>query len=75
MKIDLKKEEIILLEKAGIDYNPEMDFDDDSALALLDRIYDKEVFYAQDSDKNESSRLFAEQYARLADKVHDLIPE
>ncbi len=70
MKIKLNNTDIDLLHEAGIEFKPENEYSDDEALDLLDRVYDNEVFFAQD----ENSRK-ANAYADLADKIQEQIPE
>lgn len=75
MKINLTEKELNLLKEADIPFFPEQEYDEQSAFEFLDKIYDREVFFAQEADTNLKSRSLAAAYAKLADKVQMSIPE
>lgn len=70
MKIKLDNTDRGLLNSAGIKFEPEKEYNDDEAFDLLDRVYDREVFFVQDSDSREAAA-----YANLADKIQEQIPD
>ena len=70
MKIKLDNTDIGLLNSAGIKFEPEKEYSDDEAFDLLDRVYDKEVFFVQDGDSRKAAA-----YANLADKIQEQIPD
>lgn len=72
MKFNLSQDEIKLLKKANIDFMPDYEYDVDVVFDLLDSIYAKEVYYAQENSK--SSKGLANAYADLADKIQKSIP-
>ena len=74
MIFQLNRDERKLLQDFNIDFRSDFDYSDDEAFALLDQVYDAEMFYAQDSDTNRLSRYKANLYADLADKIQSLIP-
>lgn len=74
MRIILNSADISLLERAKITFNPTADYSEDEALQLLERVYDEEVFYAQDADTKPSAQMDATDYAHLADKIQVQIP-
>lgn len=73
MKIELTPQEVALLEARNIAFEPDQDYAEDDALALLDAVRDSEVYYSQGEDA-ETQRLYS-QYAALGDKLFALIPE
>lgn len=70
MKIILNKTEIALLINIGINFEPEKEYSDNEALDLLDKVYDREVFFVQGGDDQKATA-----YADLADKIKDQIPD
>lgn len=75
MKFNLTDKELKLLNEADILYSPEREYDDKSAFEFLEKIYEREVFFAQDADRSKKSRDLASAYAKLADKVQMSILE
>lgn len=74
MRIVLNDREKELLEKAKIDYSAMSDYSEMEALDLLDEVHDVEAKYANfPKDDREAQKLFDE-YATLADKIQDQIP-
>lgn len=69
MKIRLDNIDIGLLSDARIAFNPEKDYSDDEAFELLDKVYDREVFFVQDGNSQNAAA-----YAHLADKIQEQIP-
>lgn len=74
MIFQLNKDERKLLQDFNIDFHSDFDYSNEEAFALLDQVYDAEIFYAQDSDTNRLSPYKANLYADLADKIQSLIP-
>lgn len=74
MIFQLNKDERKLLQDFNIDFRSDFDYSNEEAFALLDQVYDAEIFYAQDADSNSLSRYKANLYADLADKIQSLIP-
>ena len=70
MKIILNKTEIALLINIGIKFEPEKEYSDDEAFDLLDKVYDREVFFVQGGDSRKAAA-----YADLADKIQEQIPD
>lgn len=73
MRIVLTKREQNLLAAKAIPFDPNQDYSDDDALELLDLVREAEVSYSQGEDC--TSRELYYQYARLGDKIYDLIPD
>ena len=72
MRLSFTEREIVLLKKQGIAFH-QGEYTEDDAFSLLDDVHDAEIFYVQNEDR-ESDRLAGE-YARLADKIQNAIPE
>ena len=72
MMIHFTDEEKRIMEAAKISFH-DGENNDDEAFELLDALHDAEVFYMQNGD--EESYKISDQYARLADKVQDSIPD
>lgn len=73
MIFDLSTDEIALLKSRNISFTPAEDYDDGAALEFLDKVREAQVSYAQDEDA-----LGQELYSkleRLADKIHEAIPD
>lgn len=70
MKIKLDNIDMSLLNSAGIKFEPKKEYSDDEAFDLLDRVYDREVFFAQDGNSQKAAA-----YANLADKIQEQIPD
>ncbi len=70
MKIKLDNIDMGLLNSAGIKFEPEKEYSDDEALDLLDKVYDREVFFVQDGNSQKAAA-----YANLADKIQEQIPD
>jgi len=75
MKFFLEDNEKRLLSEAEIEFAPEIDYSDDQAFELLDKIYEKENFFAQDAETNKNAKQLAVAYAHLADKIQATIPD
>lgn len=69
MIFKLNSDEIKLLQAFSIDFQVGHHYSEDEAFALVDQIYDAEIFYAQDSDENGISLNKANLYADLADRI------
>ena len=59
-----------LLRSTGIKFEPEKEYSDDEAFDLLDKVYDREIFFVQDGDDQKAAA-----YADLADKIQEQIPD
>ena len=73
MIFDLSTDEIALLKSRNISFTPAEDYDDEAALEFLNKVREAQVSYAQDEDA-----LGQELYSkleRLADKIHEAIPD
>lgn len=73
MIFDLSTDEIALLKGRNIQFKPTEDYDDDSTLELLDKVREAQVLYAQDEDAL-GQELYSK-FERLADKIHEAIPD
>lgn len=73
MIFKLNSDEIKLLQAFSIDFQVGHHYSEDEAFALVDQIYDAEIFYAQNSEENETSFKKANLYANLADKIQTSI--
>ncbi len=73
LKIKISEKEKQMLQLAGIEFKQGQELDEASVFAMLDSVYEKEVFYAQ--DQNGRSREKAKAWAQLADKIQSQIPE
>lgn len=73
MKIELTPQEQKLLKARNIAFEPEQDYTEEDALAILDEVRDAEVYYSQGED-TERRHLYS-QYAALGDKLFAIIPE
>ena len=73
MIFDLSTDEIALLKGKNIQFKPTEDYDDDSTLELLDKVREAQVLYAQDEDSL-GQELYSK-FERLADKIHEAIPD
>lgn len=70
MIIILNKTEIALLINTGINFEPKKEYSDDEAFDLLDKVYEREVFFVQDGNSQKAAA-----YADLADKIQEQIPD
>ena len=70
MKIILNRAEIELLINAEISFNPEKEYSEDEAFELLDKVYEREIYFVQDGNSQSATA-----YAHLADKIQGQIPE
>ena len=70
MIIILNKTKIALLINTGINFEPKKEYSDDEAFDLLDKVYEREVFFVQDGNSQK-----ADAYADLADKIQEQIPD
>ena len=75
MKIHLECWQRQMLALAGVKIDAEQEYSEDEAFALLDRVYDIELWYAQDADRDLESKRLAMKYAAIADAIQDQIPE
>lgn len=73
MIFDLSTYEIALLKSRNISFTPAEDYDDDAALEFLDKVREAQVSYAQDEDTR-GQELYSK-FERLADKIHETIPD
>ncbi len=73
MMIRLTDSEQKLLEQKNIPYFSGHEITEAEALDLLERVREVEVLFSQ-SNKTASKKLFYD-YQKLADKIHQLIPE
>ena len=73
MIFDLSTDEIALLKSRNISFTPAEDYDDDAALEFLDKVREAQVLYAQDEDAL-GQELYSK-FERLADKIHEAIPD
>lgn len=75
MKNFLTDGEKLLLTEEGIAFDLAEQYSEDDILDLAEKIYDAEIFYAQDADSNEKNKLRADALGNLADKIQRMIPE
>ena len=73
MIFDLSTDEIALLKSRNISFTPAEDYDDDAALEFLNKVREAQVSYAQDEDAL-GQELYSK-FERLADKIHEAIPD
>lgn len=73
MIFDLSTDEIALLKSRNISFTPAEDYDDDAALEFLDKVREAQVSYAQDEDA--LGQEFYSKFERLADKIHEALPD
>lgn len=73
MIFDLSTDEIALLKSRNISFTPAEDYDDDAALEFLDKVREAQVSYAQDEDAL-GQELYSK-FERLADKIHEALPD
>ena len=71
MRIEFTVDEKRLMDSRKISYH-DGEYSEDEALNLLEDLHDVEIYFAMNGD--DASRKMAGRYARLADKVQELIP-
>ncbi len=72
MKFKLTTDETELLKNRDIPFSAAVDYDDDSALELLDMVREAQVAYSQAEDVRGKELYF--QFERIADKIYETIP-
>ncbi|SFL20658.1 hypothetical protein SAMN05216390_11426 [Lachnospiraceae bacterium KH1T2] len=73
MIIKLNEEEIKLLKKAEIEFDPTKDYSEDEALELADMVFDQEIEYSNYPSSNKKAVKLAVDYSELYDKLQNLL--
>ena len=74
MKIAVTPTEKRLLKHVGIEVHEEADYSVDQALDLLSSVYTAEASFSLNSDKSNYLQEQAEKFAKIADKIFDVLP-
>lgn len=75
MKIKLSPHEIEKLKKFEIEISSDIEYSEDEALEILEKVYDIEAIYSNYPDNDKEAYALADMYAAIADKIYKMIPE
>ncbi len=74
MRLDFNGKEKKMLQEEGIEVNEGKEYSEDEALDILERVYAVEAMYS-DLPNGDPRGAKADAFARLADKIAEMIPE
>lgn len=75
MKITLSLQEFEQLKKADIEISPDIEYSEDDALDVLEKVHDIEAMYSNFPDNDKAAYELSNIYAAIADKIYKMIPE
>ncbi len=75
MKIILSLQEFEHLKKAEIEISPDIEYSEDEALEILEKVQDIEAMYSNYPDNDKNAYALSDIYAAIADKIYKMIPE